>query len=216
MATWKMKTGVLAAMTVAVLTAEGAVPVRATSKYVVSFRLTNWKAAHFDDSASAKNHYDTLRRLGCEAKQDAHKGHFDVSYRAGQWRRISMKTDAEAHQWAHWLAENGFETVFVQPVHPGHLETIAYRLTGPKSSHLDTRSQADSQADTLRMLGCEVKQGSHGGHYDVSYRCPKWRVIAVEVHDAAHQWQKWLKGNGFETRHEHKTTQTTGGTSRRR
>ena len=206
---------VLMAVAAAVVSSAGGYAF-AAEQTVVSFRLGKWKEAHFKDAASAKRHFDTVRQLGCEAKQDSHAGHYDVLFRAPRWRSIKLKSDQEAHQWAHWLDGNGFETVFVQPASGGHLETVAYRLAGTKSGHFDSKAEADSQADTLRMLGCQVKQGSHGGHYDVSYSCTQWRVIGVESHDQAHRWEKWLKANGFETRHDHSTARNTGGANRRR
>jgi len=188
----------------------------AADEIIVNFRLTKWKSAHFNDAGKAKGHYDTLKRLGCEAKQGAHKGHFDVSYQSLTWRRLSFKTDSEAHQWAHWLDGNGFEIVFAQPAQSGHLQTISYKLPEWTSGHFDQAPQAESQSDTLRMLGCEVKQGSHAGHHDVSYRCSQTRVIGVENHDEAHRWEKWLQANGFETQHAHKTASQGTAPSRRR
>lgn len=187
----------------------------AAGQTVVSFRGAKWREAHFKDAATAKRHYDTLRQLGCEAKQNAHDGHHDVTFRASIWRSIQLKSDSEVHQWAHWLEGNGFETVIIQPPKSGHLEVVQYRLPSWKSGHRDSSSQAESLADTLRMLGCEVKKGAHGGHFDVTYRSPKWRSIGLENHEAAHNWEKWLQASGFETSHDHHTAQTTG-TNRRR
>lgn len=199
----KVKTGWFAALAVTAFAAAGSAPAWGSEKFVVSFRLTNWQSAHFDDAAMAKTHRDTVRRLGCEVKEDAHSGHTDVAYRLMRWRRLSLKSQDEAHQLAHWLSDNGFETLFLQPAQSGHLETVAFRLPKAKSRHFDSADQANSNADTIRMLGCEVKQGSHGGHHDVSYRCPQWRVIGLEDPAEAHEWERWLKRNGFETRHEH-------------
>lgn len=194
----------------------GVEPAHAANDVIVNFRLTTSKSAHFDDANTAKSHFETLQRLGCEVKQDAHKGHFDVSYYAPTWRRLSFMTDGEAHQWAHWLAENGFEVVFVQPAQSGHLETVAYQLPEWKSGHFDQASQAEMLTDTLRMLGCEIKQGSHAGHHDVSYRCSQTRVIGVESHDEAEKWDTWLQANGFETKHVHQTASEKTVPSRRR
>lgn len=87
-----------------------AAPVDAAQREVVKFRLTKWKAAHFDSQVEARKHHATLTKIGCEAKQHAHGDHYDVSYRCPEWRSISLKTHAEAHQWETWLKSIGFET----------------------------------------------------------------------------------------------------------
>ena len=205
MITWNVRKSVSAAMAIAAFWAINGEPVRAADEFVVSYRLTEWKAAHFDDAATAKSHYDAVRRLGCEAKEESHGGHHDVSFRSPKWRKILLKKDSEAHQWSKWLAANGFETMFVEPSHSDHLKTVRFRLTAWKSGHFNEASQAEEQGDTLKMLGCEVKLGSHTGHYDVSFRCPQRRTIGLESPDDAHKWEEWLRGSGFETVHEHRT-----------
>lgn len=80
---------------------------------------------------------------------------------------------------------------------------VDYRATTWKTAHFDDSNIADSNSSTLAKLGCEVKKGSHGGHYDVSFVCRQWRRISLKSHDQAHQWEKWLKASGFETRHAH-------------
>ena len=82
-------------------------------------------------------------------------------------------------------------------------EVVAYRLEKWTSAHFDDAKRAEKHVATLKKLGCEVKTGKHGGHTDVTYRCPKWLEIAFDTHDKAHAWEKWLKANGFETRHAH-------------
>ncbi len=216
MLTCKTKRWGLAVATVTLFATVGLKPALADNEIVVSFRLAKWKSSHFDDAKTATSHQDTLRRIGCEVKQDAHKGHIDVSYRSPKWRQLSFKTDGEAHEWAHWLEENGFETLFAQPAQAGHLETVTYRLGVWKSGHYDRSSQAALQSDTLRMLGCEVKHDSHAGHHDVSYRCSQTRVIGVESHDDAHKWETWLQANGFETKHEHRTARKGKAPNRKR
>jgi hypothetical protein len=80
---------------------------------------------------------------------------------------------------------------------------VQYRLTKQKTIHLDDEKTARSYDQSLKKLGCESKLGSHGGHFDLTYRCTKWRQAQFDGHDAAHKWQKWLKSLGFETGHEH-------------
>ena len=82
-------------------------------------------------------------------------------------------------------------------------ELVDYRLTEWKTKHFHDAEKADSIATSLKKLGCEVKQDSHDGHIDLSYRCPLWRRLTLGSHDEAHRWEKWLKDSGFETRHKH-------------
>ena len=81
--------------------------------------------------------------------------------------------------------------------------SIQYRLAKSKTIHLDDEKTAKSYVQSLKKLGCESKLGSHAGHYDLTYQCPKWRKAEFDGHDAAHKWQKWLKSLGFETKHAH-------------
>ena len=63
--------------------------------------------------------------------------------------------------------------------------------------------KADEEAVVFKKLGCETRTGQHDGHYDIRYRCAKWRTVSQEDHDQVHVLQKWLKRRGFETRHSH-------------
>jgi hypothetical protein len=81
--------------------------------------------------------------------------------------------------------------------------SVQYRLTKAKTMHLDDEKTAKSYVQTFKKLGCESKLGSHAGHFDLTYKCPKWRKAEFDGHDAAHKWQKWLKSLGFETKHAH-------------
>ncbi|NNJ25670.1 hypothetical protein [Alienimonas chondri] len=89
------------------------------------------------------------------------------------------------------------------PVEAKADEIVAYRAVKWQSSHFEDADKAATHAKTLKKLGCEVKTGAHGGHTDVSHRCPEWREIALATHEKAHEWEEWLKANGFETRHAH-------------
>ncbi len=81
-------------------------------------------------------------------------------------------------------------------------ELVEYRLEKWKTTHAEG-DQGDKLVETLKTLRCEVKVGSHGGHTDVNYRCPKWQQLALKSHEEAHQWEAWLKKHGFETKHAH-------------
>ena len=93
--------------------------------------------------------------------------------------------------------------VLTTPASAAEKEVVAYRLTQWKASHFDDQARARQHYDTVKKLGCEAKQDDHGGHIDVSYRCEKWKEIALKDHDAVHRWEKWLKAAGFETKHTH-------------
>ena len=106
----KVKIGVLAVILSAMIAVAGARSALAANQFVVDYRMSEWKAAHFDDIKSADTHYATVTKLGCEAKKGSHGGHYDVNYVCPQWRRIALKNHEEAHQWEKWLKANGFET----------------------------------------------------------------------------------------------------------
>ena len=82
-------------------------------------------------------------------------------------------------------------------------EIVGYRLKQWKTVHFDDAKRAKTHYETVKKLGCEAKQADHGGHIDVTYRCPEWKEIALKSHSDAHKWEKWLKASGFETRHAH-------------
>lgn len=170
---------------------------------LASFRLTKQKTSHFDDASSAKRQVDILRKMGCQVRQKSHGDHYDVVYSAPTWRKLQFKSVKHAGQWADWLARSGFEVIHLDPSSSQNLEIVEYRLPKAKTVHEHSAKKAEDQVDTLKMLGCSVKQHSHSGHMDISYQCEKWRVIGFDDHDAAHKWQDWLKARGFETRHEH-------------
>jgi len=93
--------------------------------------------------------------------------------------------------------------VFAPSASAAEQEVVAYRLMAWKTVHFDDAQRADNHVSTLRRLGCDVRTGDHGGHIDVTYRCPEWREISLDSHAKAHTWQGWLNASGFETRHEH-------------
>ena len=86
---------------------------------------------------------------------------------------------------------------------PAAESTIAFRLTEPKTIHFDDAQKYSAHLAQVQKLGCEVTQGEHAGHGDVTYRCPKWTALTVASDELAHQWEEWLEGAGFETLHGH-------------
>jgi hypothetical protein len=101
----------------------------------------------------------------------------------------------------------------VQPAHShdGHdhqthkhgKEFIAFQLPQWKTIHFNDVIKVKQHADMVKKLGCEVKQGQHAGHIDLTYRCTEWRTMSVETHALAEQWSGWLKASGFDVSHAH-------------
>lgn len=116
---------------------------------------------------------------------------------------------------AQTQAQPASQTKQVRPGHEGHdhaghdhehahgKETIAFQLPQWKTMHFDDAAKAKQHADMVKKLGCEVKQGQHAGHIDLTYRCVQWKSMAVETHQLADQWSGWLKGSGFDVSHAH-------------
>ena len=87
--------------------------------------------------------------------------------------------------------------------HSHSAETLAFQLTEWKTMHFDDAQKAAQHAETVKKLGCEVKQGSHSGHIDLSYRCADWKTLEVVDHKLADQWSSWLAASGFDVSHSH-------------
>lgn len=81
--------------------------------------------------------------------------------------------------------------------------SVDYRTTSWKTLHFGDAKIADQCQADMVSLGCEIRKELHGDHHDVSYQCAQWRRKVVTTHAEAHQWENWLKTNGFETRHSH-------------
>lgn len=82
-------------------------------------------------------------------------------------------------------------------------ELLAFQLPQWKEMHFEDTAKARQHVEVVKKLGCEVKQGSHAGHIDVSYRCADWKSLAVKNHDLSEQWAGWLKAAGFDVSHGH-------------
>ncbi len=193
----------------------------------IAYRLPETKEMHFDDARKAEQHLAAVKKLGCEARLDSHSGHTDVAYRSVKWQVMEVASDELAHQWEDWLKKAGFETVHGHASDhgaghsdhdghdhsghshaghnhgPGEAEEVSYVLRNWKTIHLQDATQMSELVALMKGLGCEVRMEDHGGHTDVSIRCPQVKHIEVASHAAASGWQEWLQKNGFETRHEH-------------
>jgi hypothetical protein len=96
-----------------------------------------------------------------------------------------------------------FGALATQSASASERAVVQYRLVKQKRIHVDGEKKAKAYHQSLKKLGCESKLGRHGGHFDLTFRCPKWRSAEFDTHKVAHQWQKWLTSLGFETAHKH-------------
>ena len=170
----------------------------------IAFRLADWKASHFNTPQEAQQHADTLRKLGCEVAIEQHGGHIDVKTRTGGWKSVTVASHALCDQWEGWLKAAGFETLHghAHAPTPGAI-AVQYQLANWKAIHFNDLGQATEAALLFKALGCEVQQGNHAGHIDVSIRCAKPCTLVCNSHEQAHGLQAWLNQNGFQTQHAH-------------
>jgi hypothetical protein len=87
--------------------------------------------------------------------------------------------------------------------HANDGETLAFCLPEWKTLHFDDANKAQQHLDMVKKLGCEVKQGKHAGHIDLSYRCPDWKSMKVKTNVLVEQWLDWLRGSGFDVSRGH-------------
>jgi hypothetical protein len=82
-------------------------------------------------------------------------------------------------------------------------EVVHYECKEWKAKHIHDTKKAETIAQTLKKLGCEVKKDEHNGHIDVKYRCEKQRSLPVKSHEEAVKWEKWFQEYGFKVHHTH-------------
>ncbi len=82
-------------------------------------------------------------------------------------------------------------------------EAVRYRCVKWKAKHLHDKEKADTIAETLTKLKCEVQRVAHGDHEDLRYRCEDWKTLEVKTHDEALKWETWFREYGFEAQHQH-------------
>lgn len=87
-------------------------------------------------------------------------------------------------------------------------EFIAYQMATWKEVHFDDARKAEQHLKTVKMLGCEARLDSHGGHTDVVYRSTRWQSMELPNAKVAHQWEDWMKSAGFDTVHGHAADHT--------
>jgi hypothetical protein len=170
----------------------------------LAFRMTDWKASHFDSSQDAQRHLEMLKQIGCEVAAEQHSGHIDVRARTGGWKSITLSSCALCDQWESWLKTAGFETLHGHSHAPAPgAVAVQFQLPTWKTQHFTNQTQAAEAALWFKALGCEVQQGQHAGHIDLNVRCATARTLVCDSHDQAHELQNWLNQNGFQTQHTH-------------
>jgi hypothetical protein len=183
-----------------------------TGQLVIAFRMEEWKAAHFNDAAKAKQHAEVLKQLGCEVKTLPHDGHTDVQCKTTFWKSLALDSAEQVAQWKEWFEAYGFDTIHGYPASKNKLvtapgekprEIVKFKLVAWKTLHAHQPQQLSQYLSLYRALGCEIEELEHDGHTDLKVRCPEWREMELPTHDAAHKWQEFLIKAGFETQHEH-------------
>lgn len=79
------------------------------------------------------------------------------------------------------------------------VKKVGFRLANWRTIHGDGTKATQDTVETLQKIGCEVRQSNHGGHVDISFRCPSWKTVSVQSNDQSQQWHQWLVNNEFET-----------------
>ena len=199
-------------------------------QYFIAFRTTQPKTIEFDDRDKGQTHAQALRTLGVKPQLEDHAGHLDVTYSQPRWTLLRVTSDELVHQWEGWLKKSGFQTLHgdgdehgdhdhghgtsghqheEHTAGDGHAhhhdagEIVAFRAQQWTTSHDDGNVAATQDLVVIcKALGCQVREETHGGHADVSFRCPDWRHVECGSHAEAESLTAWLKKLGFEVRHE--------------
>lgn len=91
------------------------------------------------------------------------------------------------------------QTANTATAQPKVVKKVGFRMANWRTIHGDGTKATTDLVTTLQKIGCEVKQGSHGGHVDISFRCPSWKTVSVQNDEQSNQWHQWLVNNEFET-----------------
>ncbi|MEZ6124887.1 MAG: hypothetical protein R3C49_17200 [Planctomycetaceae bacterium] len=158
----------------------------------VAYRLKDAKTLHFQDTAKAQLHLETVKKLGCEGQLDSHGDHTDVVYRLATWKVLTLNSETTAHQWEDWMKRAGFETLHAHAEgqdHAGH----------------NHGAGNDSHAGHQHGLadGHFVGDGhDHGSPVTevVSYNAPDWIRTQPRSRQEADEMTAILKGMGCDVR----------------
>lgn len=174
-----------------------------TVKKTIGFRLANWETAHFHDASAADKTETALKKIGCETQRQAHDGHIDLRYRCVGWKQLTVETDEHLVQWHQWLGDRGMQTLVVDPPASMNMVTVRYQMSKQGHLHIHDADEAVHTQQALEMIGCIVSKSEHNGHIDLTFNCPEWKTIGFPVCAIAHEWEAWLKLQGFRTEHKH-------------
>ncbi len=169
----------------------------------IGFRAAVWRTLHIHDVTEAHTTLEVLKKIGCDVAQNQHNGHLDVRFLCKQWKSLPVPSDMELAKWQSWLTDKGLETVVLNPSDEMNVSRVRFRLSSMQSTHIHDAARVKSLTELYQMIGCDVRTHEHNGHTDITVRCPQWVTIGLINCQQAHQWQDWLKQNGFETQHEH-------------
>lgn len=209
-------------------------------QYFIVFRTTQPKTLEFDDRGKAQAHAQALTTIGVTPQLEDHAGHLDVTYSQPRWTLLTVASDELVHQWEGWLKKSGFQTLHGDGAEhgdhghdhghgtPGYQhnehtagdghahhhdagEIVAFRAPQWTTSHKDGNVAATQDLVVIcKALGCQVREETHGGHADISFRCPDWRHVECGSHAEAESLTAWLKKLGFEVRHEDEESHPAG------
>ncbi len=186
----------------------------------IAYKTKKSLSKSFQDSSEAEKHLQALTKLGCKVSRQQAEGAVVVQYECPKWQSISVSTEKLAHQWETWLKEAGFEIVHGHSENHAHSEKedhghgkghehgktpeeLQYRLAQKVTLHPEEDNQYQELIAILKGLGCAVDIDSHDGHTDIIVQCNSWMHAEFSSHQSAQDWEKWLKGFGFEVRHAH-------------
>ena len=189
----------------------------------VAYKTKKVHSKSFQDSGEAEKLIRALTTLRCKVSRQQTGDSIVVQYECPQWQSISVSTQKIAHQWEEWLREAGFEIVHGHNEERGGYhehaeksgqnddenaesgktpEEIQYQLARKVTLHPEEGKDQELIA-ILKGLGCTIDIDSHDGHTDLVVQCKSWKHAEFSSHQSAQQWDKWLKGFGFDVKHSH-------------
>jgi hypothetical protein len=192
----------------------------------VAYKTKKVHSKSFQDSGEAEQLVRALTKLRCKVDRQQTGDSIVVQYECPRWQSISVSTQKIAHQWEKWLRDAGFEIVHghseeheehhehaekgdhnhSHDKNTGHgkeAENIQYRLVKKVTLHPEEEGQYQELIAILKGLGCTIDIDNHDGHTDLVVQCKSWKHAEFSSHQSAQEWEKWLKGFGFEVKHSH-------------
>ena len=197
----------------------------------VAYKTKKTVTQSFRETAEAEKHLQALKKLGCKVSSQQAEDSIVIQYECPKWRVVSVSSEKLAHQWEKWLRRAGFDIVHGhsedhEDSHEHHAhsererdapqkghshddqhaheqEELQYRLPRQVTLHPEQEGAYQELIAILKGLGCTLDIDSHDGHTDIIVQCRSWRHAEFSSHQSAQEWEKWLKGFGFEVKHSH-------------